>query len=297
MGKIKKIFLSILIVLFTGGFIFLSTYDNGLVERMEIPVNLNDVKSDEQKSNSELIIQLDKNEKKKKQQEALEKDRSKQNDSKILDFDGLFNASENTAESDQVMKPIELSKKISESAVITTEKEDQDPFGRSFGNVEKEASTQQQGSFSNSGKEITYVNASLLDGFNDVQKGSRVEFRLLEPLEINNKLIAKNTVFDAFVVSIGERVRFRVTLIGGVRASFTIYDTDYEEGVYVGPEGIAGTIYEDVSEDVEDDLIGRTGVRTVDIVKGLAGAITAINFNYSAFPGLYQMLEERASCS
>ncbi len=293
----KKIAFSFLVVVFTGSYGFLSFYDPGSTERIEIPIELNEVEKPQSYTNSELIAKLEKQEEIKKRQEAEEKQFVKATDNKMLDFDALFKAPEGeNTQSEQkfvedkkpekevvvfretkktpVTKPRTVGTVVKAQPVQEIRPALGDPFGDSFGSSNEPLNDPsiviESNSKPSAKKEtVIYVKASLMDGNKAVKKGTRVEFRILEPFELDGLKIQKNEIFDAFVTSIGERVKFKVSVIGGLKGSYEIHDTDYEVGMYVGPEAIEGTIYQEVSEHAEDELIDHTGVIAVDLTKSV----------------------------
>lgn len=305
MSLMKKVMISVLVVVFGGGYLFLELYDDGSAERMEIPVELDEVESEEQLTNSELIAKLDKQEEKQKQQKAEEEREAKRNEgeSELMNFDDLFNKKEpeeEKKEETEVLqakvetKPLEVFRETKKEEVRQTPKRRpttqskpvekvveksepvaSDPFGDSFGDsfgssdvVEQVQQVSNQVN-NNLVNEKVFIEASLMEGSKSIRRGSKVEFRILQPVTVNGHTYKKNQIFDAYVTNIGERIRFRVNVIAGIRGSYEIHDMDYEVGMYVGPEVLTGTIYEEVTEDTEDELLETTGYQQVDLAKSV----------------------------
>lgn len=285
-----KISLTVFVLIIGGGIAFLSLSGRPSDEQsFEMDMKVGKGNEEEIKNKSEVV-----REELKKEKEVLFEDgrRTKKREVK-LSFDAFFREDEENPENKKTDAVREIranaqkenksqsrrsaitnnskqAKKVVKEESMINEENVSSGLGGTFGRKEKEASTSEIVNSVNTEKEVRerFVKA-ILYGDNKIKRGSRVEFRILEDFETKRLKIKKNKIIGASVISVGNRIKFRIDPVNESFHSLKIYDLDYREGLFYEGTEEENKVYEGTKDEFQEDILSGTGINELEVANRL----------------------------
>lgn len=304
--KFQKILLTLIIVVFGSLILFLAFAGDDEDQALDVEFKVEQDLKAKQKSKSDLITSDVKKSQDEKEKPLMKQPERKDTS---LDFNKLFRDKEKKADAPAATESQPVEEVESKSVVLAEEKqsspvaqikaapgqrskdkkttssgtskarseeaktEEAGAAGFSFSTIEEQKPVlkKEQTTSSKGKKEEAPARYAEISVYGDypLKAGSKLEFVLMEDIEIDGIEIPSHTIFTAYVKGIGQRITFKVTSIARIAKPFDIYDQDLEQGIYNTAYTDGSGEYRDAANDISDDVVTESGATELRVAQEL----------------------------